>query len=448
MPRLPFVAAAALSLLIARPVLSPAAPRELPDSTAADQWRLENGLEVVTRHVPGAAGVAVTLAFRAGTAFDPPKQAGLADLVADLAYYGPAPGIPARTPEEMPGLRPKGWGVQTSWRHAVFTEIVTPEQVPGVLQQAAARLQATPDAIALRESARRVTAAYARRHFADPELVAWYRLGEVARGVTDEQMVERASGRALAALKPRDVAAARARLLAPANGVLSLAGDLSAWDVRALVRAAFGDLPAGERLDPAGDPMLSGAGRVSPLAGLTASRAAVGLFAPSLDDTLHASFFLGAMLVGSAFNQQFATAPGGRSHFSYSLYEDPDVLRLFPEVAPEVRSLEAMDAVYETAIAAVREQVAGREILDDVRRNLEWFLGGPLRRDLLERLRREPGGLGTLASGAAIRSLWRGESFWERYRLRFMAAAEDHTYWLDRLGQPGRRARLLMVAPR
>lgn len=448
MPRLSTATAAALALLVAIPARSSAAPRELPDSTSLDRWRLDNGLQVVTRHVPGAAGVAVTLAFRAGSAFDPPKQSGLAEMVSDLAYYGPATDVPARTPDEMPVLRPKGWGVQTSWRHAVFTEIVSPEQVPGVLQQAAARLRATPDAAAIRESARRVTAAYARRHFADPELVSWYRLGEMARGVTDEQMVDRASGRALSALKPRDVAAAKARLLAPANGVLCLAGDLSRWDARALVNAALGDLPAGEALAPAPDPVLASSGRVSPLSGLTAPRAAVGLFAPSLDDSLHASFFLGSLLVGSAFNQQFASGPGGRSHFSYSLYEDPDLLRLFPEVAADCRTLESMDGVFETAIAAVREQVAGREILDDVRRNMEWFLGGPLRRELLDRLRAEPGGLGTLASGAALRTLWRGEAFWEIYRSRFQTAAEDHTFWLDRLMAPGRRARLLMVAPR
>ena len=53
----------------------PAAPKlppgMLPDSTTVRAWRLENGLEVRVRDVPGAASVAIAMAYRAGTSIEP-----------------------------------------------------------------------------------------------------------------------------------------------------------------------------------------------------------------------------------------------------------------------------------------------------------------------------------------------------------------------------------------
>jgi len=68
-----------LALALALPLAAVAAPAHagmLADSTVTDAWRLPNGLEVRTRQVPGAVGVAVTLAFRAGSGYEPAGREG------------------------------------------------------------------------------------------------------------------------------------------------------------------------------------------------------------------------------------------------------------------------------------------------------------------------------------------------------------------------------------
>ena len=77
----------------------------LPDSTAAESWRLANGLEVRVRYVPGAVGVATTMAYRAGSAYEPAAREGLANLLAEIQFTAAAGDVPERTREEMDSLR-------------------------------------------------------------------------------------------------------------------------------------------------------------------------------------------------------------------------------------------------------------------------------------------------------------------------------------------------------
>ena len=71
-----------IALVPALSALPVRAEQALPDSTTTASWRLANGLEVRTRHVPRAPGIAVTLAVRAGRGHDPSALDGLADLLA------------------------------------------------------------------------------------------------------------------------------------------------------------------------------------------------------------------------------------------------------------------------------------------------------------------------------------------------------------------------------
>lgn len=86
--RLLVLAAACLGLALAPPGATAAVV--LPDSTFVDGWRLDNGLEVRVRHIPGAAGVVITTAYRSGSLDDPAGREGLAELLSDLQYYSPA----------------------------------------------------------------------------------------------------------------------------------------------------------------------------------------------------------------------------------------------------------------------------------------------------------------------------------------------------------------------
>ena len=77
--------AAVFALLVA------SAPRSafaavLADSSVVERWTLANGLRVVTRHIPRARDVAVTVGYRFGMDDDPAERPGLAELVGDLVF--------------------------------------------------------------------------------------------------------------------------------------------------------------------------------------------------------------------------------------------------------------------------------------------------------------------------------------------------------------------------
>ncbi len=437
-----------LTVLLLAALVRPsgAAPRLLEDSTSVERWRLANGLEVVARNVPGAAGIAVTVGYRAGSGYDDAAAPGRAELLADLVYYGPAGDTPERTPEELGDVRPLGWGLRVNHRLVLLTEIVSSAQLPGVLQEAATRMRPdAPSDAALRASLRRVGATLARRWFSDPDQVPYFRVGELAHGTTDAHLVDAASTKSLARLKPGDVAALRRRFYNPSNAVLSLAGDLSGWDLHALVDAAFGGLAAGAAQTEPAAPVVKADGRVSHVSGITAPRAAVALLGPSVDDSLHASFYLAATLVGAAFGEPYTRNGSTRSHFSYALYDEPELLRLFPEVPADAADLRAVDAEMEARLVDVQNQMADGMLLDRVRASLQWLLGGPMPRPLVERLGRDASGLGTLATNQASRVLWKGDAFWLRYLGVFLTAPYDHTFWIDPLMRTDHQARLLLL---
>jgi len=123
----------------ARPTL--AAPTLLADSTYADRWTLPNGLEVVTREVPGAPDVSVSWGYRFGLDNDPADKPGLASLLAEVGYAAAAGDIPERTREEMESLRPGGWSLKVTRRQTLFSETAKPGQLAGVLRQVATRMR-------------------------------------------------------------------------------------------------------------------------------------------------------------------------------------------------------------------------------------------------------------------------------------------------------------------
>src|SRR5512146_601887 len=229
--RLARVLAVPLLLLVA----TTARAALLPDSTVAEAWRLPNGLEVRTRHIPRTTGVSITLAFRAGTGYEPAGQEGLSTLLAQLEFMGEAGDVPGRTREEMASLRPLGWESRVGTRLVHFTEIATPQQVPGVLQQFATRLAG----ITMTDASLKTALAEARRQageqwFGDPGEALFWRAGALARGLNDEQIVRCAGMPGLSKLTPRDAAALIRRWYQPGNAALAVAGNLDGLDMHAL----------------------------------------------------------------------------------------------------------------------------------------------------------------------------------------------------------------------
>ncbi|MFN8587712.1 MAG: hypothetical protein U0704_07890 [Candidatus Eisenbacteria bacterium] len=438
----------ALPLLLALPAAVRSA--ELPDSTTTDAFRLANGLEVRVRRVPGAAGVAMSVAYRAGHAYDPAGREGLAALLAELEFTAPAGDIPERTREEMDGLRPQGWGLQVNDRLAVLTEIATRDRFPGVLHQVAARMRGVqPTAGDLTRALASVRADQGQRRLGRADLALYYRVRDLARGENDEQLLRRATARGLEGLALKDVNALLRRTFVPANACLAIAGDFGDMDLHALVEHEFGGIPAGAAQPEAAVAPLVPGRRSSPFLGLDQPIGTVGVIAPAVEDTLHPAFFL-AMIISGPYVTNTLGRPAAplTSRFQYSLFDEPDLVRfnLSPaagETKPEVLHEQLswlMDKLSETQLE--------RGMFEAVRHNVLWLVGGPLPMSVREQMRRQPGSLGTLATGMASRTLWKGDAFWAEYLGRLQTTLRGHNTFAAWLTDPSHQAVLLLTPKR
>lgn len=420
------------------------------DSTTSDGWRLANGLEVRTRHVPGMAGVLVSMAFRAGSAYDPAGREGLAELLAELQFTSAAGTAPARSRAVLDSLRPLGWGSRVSPRLAVFTEAVDSDRLGAQLQEQAARLRGvtvTPGGLAAALAAVRRDAG--ERTFGRPELALYSRVRDVAAGIPDDVVVTRAAGRALEAVTPAEAGALLRGVFVPANASLAIVGDLAGADVRKLVDDAFAALPAGVARPEAQVPALAAGSRKAEWPGLPRSFGSVGIIAPPLDDTLHAAFFLSTVFVGGYMREYAGPVQAPlRSRFQYSIMEEPDLMRVYPNVAETETDPDAMVTNLANGFELLAEQMIAAEMVEAVRARVDWMLGGPIPYALRTPARQAPWVLEPVASGTAARALWKGDAFWDRYRRSFETTRlmPDNFYrWMR---DPAHQARLLLVPRR
>ncbi|HEY6195277.1 MAG TPA: hypothetical protein VI504_09570, partial [Candidatus Eisenbacteria bacterium] len=425
----------------------PAHAVALSDSTVADAWRLANGLEVRTRHVPRAPGVSVTLAFRAGAGYEPAGEEGLSELLAELEFMCAAGSVPERTRAEMASLRPLGWESSPGTRLVRFTEIASAAQLPGVLQQFAARIQGvTVTDAALKAALAQVRRDAGERLFGEPALGLYWRSAAVARGLSDEQILRRATMPGLSKLNAREVTGLLHAWYQAGNASLGLAGDLSGIDVHALVGAAFDKLPPGTALPDTVEVRLAGAKRTMTWKGLTAPVGVVAASSPPLGDSLHAAFFLGMLVTGAGFNTSWGPPkPPLAARFQYSLLDEPELVRFYPPVAAGVTDPDLLaGAVYEQ-LQVVGGQLVTSSMLDRVRQSVRWLLGGELPVEVLARFRAEARTMGTLSSGMATRALWRGDPFWARYLGQLDRLALGHNYFYEWLADPKHQTLLLFT---
>ncbi len=411
--------ASILTFLLA--LATPATAQMLPDSTYVEGWTLSNGLEVRLRHVPGAVGVAVAASFRAGRAMDAVGSEGQAELMANLFYTAPTAEHPARTLEDMPRLRPLGWGIQINPRLVVLTEIGTHEQLPGILHELGSRMRGlTIDDARVKATAAALRRQLGERYLQRPELTLHYRLRELGEGVTDAQMLARASGASFDKLTSRDLKSQINRLYAPANAALVLVGDLADFELQRMIESEFGPLPAGIALaEPTDRPMVA-ASRVTTHPSVTRSTGGLAVFAPALEDSLHPSFFLGMLMMGAWCNDHWGKPDAPlTSRFHYSLYDEPDLVRFYPPLAPGTTSAQSLADEFNVRAEIFSGTSTPMSSLDQFRASLGWILGGPLSPSIRRRAAVEGGPLGTIATTTAMRTLWRGDAFWGQYARRF-----------------------------
>jgi len=437
-----------LALLLPLLLLAaPAGAQVRSDSTVADAWRLDNGLEVRTLHVPHAPGVSVTLAFRAGSGYDPAGREGLSELLAELQFTSAAGDIPERTRAEMASLRPLGWESRAGTRLVRFTEIATTAQLAGVLQQVAKRLAGVQVTDAgLKSALAEVRRDAGSRLFGEPSDVLYWRVGQVARGLTDEQLLSRASFKGLEKLTVKDVEPLLRSRFQAGNASLALAGDLAGIDVRALVGALFGKLPGTPAWPDTVHVRLRGGKRALPWKDLSAPVGVIAVESPSLADTLHPAFYLGMLVTGPGVIGSWGPPqPPLVSRFQYSLFDEPELVRFYPPVRADATDPDLVAGALYEQLQVVGGQMVDKSVLDGVRRSVSWLLGDEIPIEIMTRLRSDPGGLGTLSNGLATRALWMGDAYWTDYLRRFRTLKIGHSFYYAWMADAKHQTTLLLT---
>jgi len=445
------IALLALATLAPSATFAQARPDTLADSTWTSRWTLKNGLEVTARHIPDGNAVAAIVAYRIGRDQDPPGQDGLADLLAEVLLTAPAGDIPERSREEMADLRPRGWNLQVTPRFTLVSELVPPERFPGLLRQVATRMRGVTVTDTLMAHSRRVvTRDLGERYLGSPELTLIQQVRDLAAGVSDEVLMRRAAGRGIQKVTAQEAGDRLRRLYVPANAVLALAGNFEGVDLQPLVAGLFGDIPGGTAVsEPPPAPLKAGA-RTITRPSLDQPLGIVGVIAPALSDSLHASFYLNALFIGRFCEQRWGPAPAplpGR--FRYPIFADPAIVQVFPPLRAGETDADQLGVTLQDAVEALAVTIVDPVIFEELRVNHAWIIGGPMTPPLRARIREHAGTLHTLASTLAVRALWGSEAFWARYRRRFLdPRVVGGERWADHFQAPDRIVRLLLTPAR
>jgi len=424
-------------------------PDTLADSTVVEHWTLDNGLRVVTRHIPNAGAISITVGYPIGGDQDPGDREGLAQLLGELIFTSAAGDVPDRTRKEMDSQRPLGWSYPVTRRSTLFTEIASVEQFPGVLSQVAARMRGvTITEAGLRDAIRSVRREMAEQVFGAPGISLGFKVREVGIDRSDEAMVRRGSAKDLDRLTVKEAQQHVQRLYVPANATLGLTGELGKLDVHTLVRNLFDGIPPGTALLPSRPNALKPHSRTILRNDLDEAAGVVGIIAPAVDDSLHPSFLLNAMLLGSHFNQGWQK-PGAvaTTRYHYSLFDEQDLVRVYPSVHAKETKPEALATSMSLAMEALRGMVVTRDVYDQLRSSMTWLMGGPMTSDLRRRIVTDTAGLHTLSRSMAACSMWGGTEFWADYRRRFESLNPGGLdSWVRYFAAPEHQIRLLLVA--
>jgi hypothetical protein len=241
------------------------------DATAApalklDTWKLENGLTVAVRRLPGATYTAVVMTFQVGQDHDPEMRSGLASVIASLYLAAPTASTPPRAPDTLQlrwpaksAMFPVGrtFGVEDGYSYVAH--VLAAEELPTEIADAAERLKS----LTVREedvaSAKAAVTKTIRSHYGPENYVA----STLARArlVTAPFGGQRIGIEGTVAVVTLDEVNERlTRFYRPANALLAVVGDVEVGAIRSLVKKHFAALPPGEA-PPAPGPRKAAAAR-------------------------------------------------------------------------------------------------------------------------------------------------------------------------------------------
>ncbi len=448
----PLALASLLLVAALRPAPAGAAdPLTAPDSLGWQRWRLSNGLRVVAQHIPNCPGAAITVVYGGGSEDDPVGREGQAMLLAETAFLAPAGEIPERSRDEMESLRPLGYEVKVARRYVAFSENASYAQFPGVLHQVATRMRGVTVTPSLLRGAVESVALQQRIAFlSDPAAALYLVAREMAAGADSDALQRRSSGSGLRSAAAREIQQRIARICIPSNAVLSLVGNLSGYDVQGLTEREFGTIPAGVPPPASAPHPLRPGPWMMQRPGIPGAIGVLGVIAPAMSDTLHPSFYLALLLLGTQLGQSWGPpAPPLTTRFQYKILDDPDLARIYPPVPPSSSSPQDLSRALDRLGDVFHRLVTTPETMEALRRGVLWLLGGPLTPELFRRAQADATLLPTLATNAAVRELWGGEAYWSQYRRRFLRDDDPAIdVWFDRLAAHQQQVPLLFVPAR
>jgi hypothetical protein len=434
------------SVVIASPVRAAFKPDSISDGTWAARWKLDNGLDVSVRNIPGSPNVAMVMVFRVGRDSDPKGREGLADLACEVLFTGAAGPAPERTRGELDALRPLGWNLQVTPRFSLIGEVATKERFPIVLREMGARLGGVTVTDSTMARARRTVASeLAQKYLIAPELTLFNRLRDVALGIDDSTLMRRVSGRATQSVTAAELSQRLRTLYVPANTTLALAGDFSGIDVPALMKNLLGAIPAGAAVPDPPMAALTATKREIHRRGLAGPIGVAGVIAPAITDSLSPDFYLNALVIGRYCEDMWGRGPLA-ARFKYSIFADPQLVEFFPPVMPNETDSDQLGVNLQDTIEKLGGTIIEPSTYKEIRQNHQWLFGGPMSPALVQRSREHPGTLFTVANTLAVRALWGDQAFWDRYLARFMS---DHVtggpQWIEYFEAPTNIVRLLLV---
>ena len=252
----------------------------------------------------------------------------------------------------------------------------------------------------------------------------YYQVREVASGSDPNAALALAAARGLDGITAQELEQRVHATFVPTGTVLALAGDLGGINVHALVESQFGALPKSVpdtlRANDPPAPVFQPAFRSLARADVDHPVGVLAVAAPALTDSGHPRFFLSLLLMAEHCHQSWNISPLIKTRFRYSILDEPDLVRFYPETDPDSLEATALASQLRFTLGELLGMTVMQNEYDELRYNVLWLLGGPMPRHVLSQVRSDGSALNNLCNGLAARELTGGEAFWTRYRQRFI----------------------------
>jgi zinc protease len=310
-----------------------------PGPLSADEpHRLDNGMLVFLRPIPGVEQVAVVQLYNLGVEHDPVNKSGLTHLLEHVYCTAAAGDIPARDFMEIQKKYGIGYNQQTGPDFTVLAGVVGAKQLDAELKEVGARMTALTitDADLARELPR-VLQELSNMYGGMPSLAAINRLRNVLRPIPQGGQ-HGGNPEQLKTITLADLKEFWQAYYKPNNSILVLAGNFEPGKTLTLISNYFGGIKPGQMPPARIARLTTRAGStnsigVKPIVPNATGVAAIGYTAPLPGTKDYAPFLVAVSRLQS---QTMSASPGPVQPLFYPMLDDPTMLALAaPLPAPD-----------------------------------------------------------------------------------------------------------------